>query len=298
MRFRPGAKLDTGQVTDARGRSGGGLALGGGGLGVVGLVIYLLIALLGGGGGLGGSSAPLDDPVGRGRHAEQISGRTAGPARTRTRARTAASSATSTASSSTGTATSPRSGRQYQRRTVFFTDAIQTGCGNATSGGRAVLLPGRRHVYIDLGFFDELRTQLRCEGRAVRAGLRARARVRPPRPGPARRARQSRQRTQGAESGSVRPSCRPTATPASGRATPSRPAASIDLTQADIPTASTPPRRSATTGSRQQTQGQVDPETWTHGSSAQRQRWFRAATTPASRRPATRSPARSRKLRA
>src|SRR4051812_9851677 len=59
MRFRRGATLDTGQVTDARGR-GGGLALGGGGLGAVGLVIYLLISLLGGGGGLG-QLAPLDN---------------------------------------------------------------------------------------------------------------------------------------------------------------------------------------------------------------------------------------------
>src|SRR5438874_5003026 len=60
MRFRRGATLDTGQVTDVRGRSAGGLALGGGGLGVVGLVIYLLISLLSGGGGLG-QLAPLDD---------------------------------------------------------------------------------------------------------------------------------------------------------------------------------------------------------------------------------------------
>ena len=49
------------------GRSGGGLALGGGGLGIVGLVIYLLISLLGGGGGGLGQLAPLDQTrVGQG----------------------------------------------------------------------------------------------------------------------------------------------------------------------------------------------------------------------------------------
>src|SRR5919108_985948 len=68
MRFRRGATLDPGQVTDVRGRrlGGGGLALGGGGLGLAGLVVYLLFALLSGGGGLG-QLAPLEDQrVGRG----------------------------------------------------------------------------------------------------------------------------------------------------------------------------------------------------------------------------------------
>ena len=68
MRFRRGAGLDPGQVTDVRGRrsGAGGLALGGGGLGGVALVIYLLFTLLSGGGGLG-QLAPLEDQqVGQG----------------------------------------------------------------------------------------------------------------------------------------------------------------------------------------------------------------------------------------
>jgi len=69
MRFRRDAPLDPGQVTDARGRGvgPGGIAVGGGGLGVVGLVIYLLITLLSNGGGGLGQLAPLDNQqVGQG----------------------------------------------------------------------------------------------------------------------------------------------------------------------------------------------------------------------------------------
>src|SRR5688500_1896543 len=55
MRFRPGQRLDTGQIQDRRGMRGGrGLAVGGGG---AGLVVVLVLALLGvdvtGGGGGG-----------------------------------------------------------------------------------------------------------------------------------------------------------------------------------------------------------------------------------------------------
>ena len=75
MRFRRGARLDPGQVTDLRGRrrGGGGLAIGGGGLGLVGIVVYLLFSLLAGGGNLG-QLAPLEDQqVGLGDTPGQVS---------------------------------------------------------------------------------------------------------------------------------------------------------------------------------------------------------------------------------
>src|SRR3954464_6020403 len=69
MRFRRNAPLDPGQVTDVRGRrmgGTGGLAVGGGGVGVAAVVVYLLITLLSGGNGLD-QLAPLEDQrVGQG----------------------------------------------------------------------------------------------------------------------------------------------------------------------------------------------------------------------------------------
>jgi predicted metalloprotease len=53
VRFDESAELDTSQVDDQRGRGNGGIggrvAVGGGGVGIVGLLLYFLLSQLGGG---------------------------------------------------------------------------------------------------------------------------------------------------------------------------------------------------------------------------------------------------------
>ena len=142
MRFRRGAKLDPGQVTDVRGRrmAPGGLAVGGGGLGIAAVVIYLLITVLSGGDALG-ELAPLDQQqVQQGDAPSEVSQecQTSEDANERQDCRIVG--VVNSVQRFWGSVFE-RSNREYQfANTVFFTDQVQTGCGLASSrSGRSTV---------------------------------------------------------------------------------------------------------------------------------------------------------------
>lgn len=62
------------------------------------------------------------------------------------------------------------SGRSYQPpHLVLFTDAINTGCGGGESAMGPFYCPQDQRVYIDLGFYQTLRTQLGSPGDSAQA---------------------------------------------------------------------------------------------------------------------------------
>ena len=153
MRFRPGARLDPSQVEDVRGSGGfglpgGGIAVGGGGIGVLGVLIYLAFALLG-----GGSSSGLTPLDGR-----TVTGDTAS-------CRTGADANRSEDCQIVGDINSIQAywSNEVQNytiaRTVFFTGSTTTGCGPASTDVGPFYCPVDKKVYIDLGFFDELQSR-------------------------------------------------------------------------------------------------------------------------------------------
>src|SRR5918992_5498707 len=165
VRFRRGARLDPSQVTDVRGRrTGRGVAVGGGGLGLAGLVVYLLFAVLSGGGDLG-QLAPLQDQrVGRGDTPSEVSQecRTGEDANQRQDCRIVG---VVNSVQRFWDGTFERSGGDYRYSdTVFFTEQVQTGCGFASSQVGAFYCPRDQQGYIDLGFFDELQSQFGAGG--------------------------------------------------------------------------------------------------------------------------------------
>jgi uncharacterized protein len=151
MRFRPGARLDPSQVEDRRGVGfpGGGMAVGGGGLGIVGVLIYLAFTLLGGGSGSSGLT-PLDGNTVTGDTASCTSG---------------AAANRSEDCRIVGDINSIQAywSKEVQNytiaRTVFFTGSTDTGCGPASTDVGPFYCPVDKKVYIDLGFFDELQSR-------------------------------------------------------------------------------------------------------------------------------------------
>ena len=277
MRFRRDAKLDPGQVTDVRGRrvSGGGLAVGAGGLGVLGVIVFLVLSLLtGGGGGLGQLSTLEDQTVGQGDTPGEVSSEclTGEDANERQDCRIVG---VINSVQKFWDGVFQRSNRQYPYvDTVFFTDQVNTGCGFASSQVGPFYCPRDQKVYIDLGFFDDLQSRFGAGGApfaqayviAHEYGHHVQNQL-----GVLDRIGND---TQGPQSRAVRSELQADCFAGVWAANAVETGLIEELTQADINEALDAANAIGDDRIQEKTQGQSYPETWTHGSSEQRRRWF------------------------
>jgi predicted metalloprotease len=166
-------------------------------------------------------------------------------------------------------------GKPYENaKLIVYRSATNTGCGQGSSAIGPFYCPIDRQVYLDLGFFDELNRRFQAPGDFAQAYVVAHEvghhvqqqlgidqEVR----------RQSNENPDDANDLSVRLELQADCLAGVwGRSTYDRGI----LENGDLQEGLSAAAAVGDDRIQAQTQGQVNPETWTHGSSAQRQRWF------------------------
>lgn len=155
MRWRGNRQSDN--VEDRRGMSGGGKAIVGGGL--IGIVILLLNVF-------GGENAkmltPMLEQMNQGQATET------GEQRELTAEEKEIGDFAKTVFAYTEDTFGQifqENGMEYEQpKMVLFSDAVETACGSATSASGPFYCPGDKKVYMDLRFFEELKTRFGAKG--------------------------------------------------------------------------------------------------------------------------------------
>jgi predicted metalloprotease len=285
MRFNDNVRLDASQVEDQRGRSSGfgsasrgmsiPIAVGGGGGGLLLVALFLVFQLLGGNlspstgtssvdSYRGGAEVPASDV------AQQC--RTGADANSRTDCRVVG--VVNSVQQYWGTELPRRGVRYTPADTVFYSSTTQGGCGLAQAAEGPFYCPVDQKVYLDLSFFDELHARFGAQGGpfaqayvvAHEYGHHVQDML-----GTLDRPRAG---AQGAQGASVRVELQADCLAGVWANHAVQTGYIQDLTQQDINDGLDAAAAVGDDRIQRQTQGRVTPETWTHGSAAQRQHWF------------------------
>ena len=157
MRWTPGGRSRN--LDDLRGQTGGGRMIGGRGMGIGGAVIALILSLVfgvnifdggGGGGPVQTSPGAVDQPVASTPQEEE---------------RIQFVSFVLDDVQQTWAQLLPKLGDQYQEaRLAVFRDGVSTACGDAPAAVGPFYCPADQRVYLDLSFFDELARRFGAPG--------------------------------------------------------------------------------------------------------------------------------------
>jgi predicted metalloprotease len=156
-------------VIDVRGSGGGGLSMGRGvtvpgGLGLAGVIVFLLIQVLSGGGGSAGGF-DVDSPFGPAPAAPTADGGGIPAAQDPDRDLKDFSGYVFSNTLDTWEKLFRAQGNGFQRaKVVLYRDAVSTGCGNASSAVGPFYCPADQRVYLDLSFYKDMETELGAPG--------------------------------------------------------------------------------------------------------------------------------------
>ena len=274
--------VDTSGVSDRRGM-GGPIAVGGGGLGIVGLLIFVLVSVLGGGNGVDTTQlVPQDGAV-------QGEGDGTGDLEQRCNTDGAIEQYDDcflvkvyNEINEVWTDEFARAGETYQEPALtFFTQAVNTGCGQASSQVGPFYCPPDQSIYIDIGFLDQLQQQFGAEGRYAQAYILAHEAGHHLQTlfGTERKVRSAQQADPGKQNElsiamELQADCY-----AGVWSKLADDAGNVSVGDAEVQQAQDAAAAVGDDRIQKQTQGRVDKESWTHGSAAQRKQWFTTGRT-------------------
>jgi predicted metalloprotease len=134
-----------------------------GGLGLTGVIVFLLIQVLSGGGGSAGFD--VDNPFGQAPQAPSAGAQGIPAAQDPERNLKAFSNYVFSKTLDTWTELFREQGQPLERaKVVLYRDAVATGCGNASSAVGPFYCPSDQRVYLDLSFYHDMETELGAPG--------------------------------------------------------------------------------------------------------------------------------------
>ena len=282
-------RVDVSGVRDRRGGGGlggrrpsrGGIAVGGGGLGLVGILVLVLVNVLGGGGtgsgGLGGIDfGQVQAGTGTGETDEELEARCNTEGAIDQHDDCYLIKVYNEANEVWTDNFATRNAEYRPPYLGFFEGQVDTGCGPATSSVGPFYCPPDEEVFIDLGFLAQLQDQFGAEGRYAQAYIMAHeiGHHLQTLTGVSEQVRAEQQRNPGAANDlsialELQADCYAGVWGKLAGET-----GKVTITQAELGQALAAAEAVGDDRIQQQTQGQVNPETWTHGSAEQRREWY------------------------